>query len=204
MNQRGPSFSHPKISQVTLDVDRSQYSWILERYLETGGLVLARYWLTLRCLLTSSAMHTVPWLVSLVHRWSARLNHPEWSPFCHLLILSLGPFSQASWKKPIIWSWRTPRFGPSALTSIRLEHGGTLPIYLSINLSIYLSIYLHIYLSINQSLRPCIHESMHPMHPCIHASMHPCIHASLHPWVHASLHPCIHASMPPSIHVCLV
>jgi hypothetical protein len=150
MNQRGPSFSHPKISQVTLDVDRSQYSWILERYLETGGLVLARYWLTLRCLLTSSAMHTVPWLVSLVHRWSARLNHPEWSPFCHLLILSLGPFSQASWKKPIIWSWRTPRFGPSALTSIRLEHGGTLPIYLSINLSIYLSIYHSIVLSIYQ------------------------------------------------------
>ena len=66
---------------------------------------------------------------------------------------------QASWKKPI-WSWRTPRFGPSALTSIRLEHGGTLSIYPPIYLPTYLAIYLSVYLSINLSIYLSIYLSI--------------------------------------------
>ena len=150
MNQRAPSFSRPKRSQ---GLPPAALSWLL-----VDPFVVC---LRQLCQLCPDCTMTSQFFYASV----ARLNHPEWSPFCHLLILSLGPWcSRHLGRNPsghgepqglvlqLSLQFVLNMVEPYRSIHLSIYLPTYLAIYLSVYLSINLSIYLSIYLSINQSI----------------------------------------------------
>ena len=155
MNQRAPSlrapsFSRPKRSQ---GLPPAALSWLL-----VDPFVVC---LRQLCQLCPDCTMTSQFFYASV----ARLNHPEWSPFCHLLILSLGPWCSRHLGRNPSGHGEPQGLVLQLSLQFRLEHGGTLsiypPIYLSTYLPSYLSICLSIYQSINLSINLSIYQSIY-------------------------------------------